>query len=146
MSRRSFEPIDCIKQLNTAKQGLQWKNRPFDKETILSTLKNCGLPNNNNFWRVFKNSGILQEVSKGQFMFTSKENIRFEKLVELKKKYQEINRIYKDNTTSRREQDIERTEELPENDPKAMTQFAIDLLKDQGYKIFAPVGMLYKQL
>lgn len=142
MSKRCFDPKECIGALNTVKQGLQWKNCPFDKETILSSLKHCGLPTNNNFWRVFRESGILQEVSRGQFMFTSKDPIVWTKLQEIKTKYQELTRHYANKAPERVE---EPKEEIPQS-PEAMEQFAIDLLKEKGYQILKPIGILYEEL
>lgn len=142
MSKKCFDPKECISALNTVKQGLQWKNCPFDKETILNSMKHCGLPTNNNFWKVFRESGILQEVGKGKFMFASKEPIYIGVLEDIKRKYQELTRHYCNNG----KKPVQEEKELPENDPKAMTQFAIDLLKEQGYKILAPVGIVYKEM
>lgn len=142
MSRRCFDPKECIKALNTVKQSLQWKNQPFSKETILNALKNCGLPTHSNFWRVFRESGILQEVSKGQFMFTSKEPIVWTKLQEIKTKYQELARHYANKTS---EQVEIPKEEVPQSS-KVTEQSAIDLLKGKGYKILKPIGILYEEL
>lgn len=143
MSRVCFDPKKCIGPLNNAKQALQWKNVPFDKETLLNNLKACGLPTNNIFWSALRKSNILQEVSKGKYMFTSKEPIFVGALEEVKKSYQGI--IKKHNNKQSKKK-VEDTLEIPENDPKAMTQFAIDLLKEQGYKILAPVDIVYKEV
>ena len=89
--RKTFDPRDCISALNNAKQALQLKSSPFSKEVMLNSLKGCGLPINSRFWCVFRKSGILQEVSKGRFMFTSKDPIFIGKLDKIQKKYQEKN-------------------------------------------------------
>lgn len=151
MSKRSFNPQECIAPLNNIKKAMQLTGRPFSKETMLNSLKGCGLPINTNFWSVFRKSGILQEVSKGQFMFASKDPIFVSELIKIQKKYQELSHRYKNNSaqkqdTPKPEEKEETQHELPENDPLALTQFAIDLLKEQGYLIFAPTCIEYTQV
>lgn len=147
MSKRSFNPEQCIGPLNNIKRGLQMTERPFTKETMLNSLKGCGLPTNSTFWSVFRNSGVIQEVSKGKFMFTSKDPIYVGTLNTIKTKYKELARRYNSNKKPEvPESKEEPKDELPENDPLTLTQFAIDLLKEQGYQIFAPVGVVYQQL
>lgn len=148
MSKRSFNPEQCISLLNNIKRGLQMTDRPFTKETMLNSLKSCGLPTNSTFWSVFRNSGIIQEVSKGKFVFTSKDPIYVGTLNTIKAKYKELSRRYNNSNKKPEapESKEEPKDELPETDPLALTQFAIDLLKEQGYQIFAPVGVVYQQL
>lgn len=151
MSKRSFNPYECIGPLNNIKKAMQLTGRPFNKETILNSLKSCGLPTNKTFWGAFRKSGILQEASKGQFMFTSKNPIFVGELIKIQEKYQELSRRYKNNSvqkqdTPKPEEKEETQNELPENDPLALTQFAIDLLKEQGYLIFAPTCIEYTQM
>lgn len=151
MSKRSFNPQECIGPLNNIKRAMQLTGKPFSKESMLNSLKGCGLPISANFWSVFRKSGILQEVSKGQFMFASKDPIFVGELIKIQRKYQELSRRYKDNSaqkqaTPKSEEKEETKHELPENDPLALTQFAIDLLKEQGYLIFAPTCIEYTQV
>ena len=40
MSRKSFNPHDCIAALNTVKTAMQLEGKPFTKEKILANLKN----------------------------------------------------------------------------------------------------------
>lgn len=151
MSKRSFNPQECIAPLNNTKKAMQLTGKPFSKETMLNSLKGCGLPINTNFWSVFRKSGILQEVSKGQFMFASKDPIFVGELIKIQKKYQELSHRYKNNSSQKQdtpklEEKEETQHKLPENDPLALTQFAIDLLKEQGYLIFAPSRIEYTQV
>lgn len=149
MSKRSFNPQECLAPLNNIKKAMQLTGRPFSKETMLNSLKGCGLPINANFWSVFRKSGILQEVSKGQFMFVSKDPIFVGELIKIQKKYQELSHRYKNNSAQKRDTPKPKEEtqhELPENEPLALTQFAIDLLEEQGYLIFAPTCIEYTQV
>lgn len=146
MSKKSFSPEQCIGPLNNVKTGMQMTERPFSKDSLINGFKGCGLPTNNAFWGIFRNSGIIQEVSKGQFMFTSKDPIYVGVLTSIKHKYQELVRRYNGKRTKTEKPEEVPKAQVPENDPMAMTQFAIDLLKEQGYQIFAPIGVIYQQL
>ena len=142
MSKKSFNPFDCIGPLNTAKQGIQMAERPFSKESMLTTLKGCGLPTNSTFWSVFRNSGVLQEVSKGKFMFASKEPIYVGTLIKMQNKYLELLRHYKNNSSKVPDTICEK--DFPKNN--ISIEEAIKLLKEQGYTILAPIDVVYKEV
>ena len=142
MSKKSFNPFDCIGPLNTAKQGIQMAERTFSKESILITLKGCGLPTNSTFWSIFRNSGILQEVSKGKFMFASKEPIYVGMLIKIQNKYRELMRHYKNNSSKVPDTICEK--DFPKNN--ISIEEAIKLLKEQGYRILAPIDVVYKEV
>ena len=142
MSKKSFNPFDCIGPLNTAKQGIQMAERTFSKESILITLKGCGLPTNSTFWSIFRNSGILQEVSKGKFMFASKEPIYVGMLIKIQNKYRELMRHYKNNSSKVPDTICEK--DSPKNN--ISIEEAIKLLKEQGYRILAPIDVVYKEV
>lgn len=143
MSKKAFEPYDCIAALNTVKNGLQMTERPFTKEKLLVGLKGCGLPTNNIFWSAFRNSEILQEVSRGQFMFKSKSPIYVGELVKIRHRYLNVLHKYKENSVKSESKEEEHKEEvnesIPVTDKNALTKFAIDFLKEQGYLVYAPV-------
>ena len=142
MSKKSFNPFDCIVPLNTAKQGIQMTEHPFSKESMLTTLKGCGLPTNSTFWSVFRNSGVLQEVSKGKFMFASKEPIYVGTLIKMQNKYRELMRHYKNNSSKVPDTICEK--DFPKNN--ISIEEAIKLLKEQGYRILAPIDVVYKEV
>ena len=144
MCKRSFNPEECIAALNDIKRSMQMTGRPFTKKAMLENLKRCGLPTNSTFWSVFRNSRILQEVSKGEFMFVSKDPIYVGVLKTLKEKYQELIRRY--NNSNKKPPKEEFKDKLPETDSLALIQSAIDLLKKQGYQIFKPVEVVYHKL
>ena len=117
----------------------------------LANLKNCGISTSNEFWSAFRKSGLLQEVSRGQFMWMYQEPIFEGELAKIKAKCRELRNRYKkatpkDTAASTLPKHEEAKNDIPENDPKAMTQFAIDLLKEQGYLIFAPTRIEYTQV
>lgn len=141
MSRRSFDPKECIGALNNFKRAMQLRDQPFSKETVLTALKNCNLPTNSVFWTVFRNSGIIQETSKGKYMFTSKDPIYIGLLEHVKKSYQTAVKKY-GGAKSEKKKDIPE----PKESPKMDIQSAIDFLKKQGYKVLLPIGVLYKEM
>lgn len=150
MSRKSFNPHECISLLNTAKQAMQMTDRPFNKETILKSLKGCNLPTNSKFWKIFSESGILQKVSRGHYMFSNKNPIYVGVLAQIQRDYLELLRHYRSNIAQRVEVVKLDPEETPEESPKEdfmiTTQSAIDILKKQGYLVFAPSYIVYTQV
>ena len=145
MSKKSFIPSDCIGPHNTAKQGIQMTARPFSKESMLTTLKGCGLPTNSAFWSIFRNSGVLQEVSKGKFMFASKEPIYVGTLIKIQNKYRELMRHY-NNSKSSKVPDTICEKDSPKDNTQITIEEAIKLLKEQGYRILAPIDVVYKEV
>lgn len=109
---------------------------------ILEALKRCGLPTTHHFWKAFRDSGIIQEVSNNKFMFSSKNPIYWERLQTVKEEYQKLSRTPNVPAVIEVEPEIV---PIP-NSPEAMEQFAVDLLKEKGYKLFKPAGVLYAEL
>lgn len=152
MSKKAFNPQECIAPLNTIKQAMQMTNKPFDKKSILNSLKGCGLPTNSRFWSVFRDSGVLQEVSKGLFMFSSKEPIFVGTLNRIKEKYLELSHRYRSNSRLKKTKPLEVQKKegtqytLLDDNLSAQIQSAIDLLKENGYLIFVPTCVEYTQV
>jgi len=137
--RKSFDPNDCIAALNNVKNALQQRGTPFSKEQLLEAFRGCGLPTTSKFFKVFKDSGIIQEISRGRYMFTSKEPIFVGTLVNIKHKYQEINKQRNQKYYTKKQQQLK-------EEPDDSIQSAIKLLKKHGYQILMPIGVLYKKL
>lgn len=151
MSKKSFNPDNCIEALNNLKMGIQMRNIPFTKEELITGFRNCGLPSNTNFFTFFKSFGVIQEVSKGKYMFCDKNPIYVGTLRGIKHKYQEQCRKYNYNRKLKSEKVSEQTPEIvhPQvvvNNSEDEIQKAINLLKENGYHVMLPVGILYKTL
>lgn len=131
MSNRGFDPAVCIKPLNNIKRALLLREGPFSRESMVLSLKNCGLPTNSVFWRIFKSS-ILQEVSKGQFMFIDTNPIFVGVLNKIKSDY---NRIIQQYTKGKKSEEVRVIE--PEHKVDEV-QDAINLLKSKGYLVYVP--------
>ena len=142
--KKSFDPAKCIIALNNIKSVLQLREKPISKSEMLKNLAQCGLPTNSTFWTVFTNSIIIEEVSKGMYKFKGKEPIHISALETIKRKYQEYHRKYNKKVIKPKVQEV-----LPEDNAKekdTTIQSAINLLKEQGYMIFAPIGIMYSKL
>lgn len=146
MRKSKFNATDHIAEFNNIKRAMQATGRPFSKKEIIKALKNCGFPSSSTFWSVFRNSGLIKDVSRGFYEFTTKEPIHAEALAKVHRDYLSLGHVYNNKKPSVEKEKATEPENLPKDDPKAMTQFAIDLLKEQGYQIFAPVGMIYSQV
>ena len=121
MSRKSFNPRECIAPLNNVKRAMLIR-KSFSKEMMLQGLKGSGLPVNSIFWNVFLNSNIIARISKTEYRFVNEEPIYIRHLENIKCKYSEIRKKYLKEAPA----------ETNVSDP---IQEAINLLKENGYKI-----------
>lgn len=143
--KKSFDPAKCIIALNNIKSVLQLREKPISKSEMLKNLAQCGLPTNSTFWSVFRNSIIIEEVSKGMYKFRSKEPIHISALETVKRKYQEYHRKYNKKVIKPEVQEVVPEKDIP-NDKEETVKMAIKLLKEQGYVILKPVGVIYSEL
>lgn len=127
---RKFKAEKHIAALNNAKKAMQLTERPFSTEDILRMLKGAGIPSNRSFCKAMKDCGLIQRVGRDKYMFTSKEPIFVDKLANTYAKYKEGNK----NTV------------VAQVLPSFTEEDAIKLLKEKGYEILAPVGVMYVKL
>jgi hypothetical protein len=142
---KKFIAENYIASLNTIKQSLQLQGDiPFSKERILKCLENCGLPSNATFWTAFRNSGVIQQTSRGMYKFYNREPIHVDTLKKIYRSYQNLINKYcnKKNKTA----PLEETVSVEELSIETDEQRAIKLLKNLGYVIFAPIGVLYSKV
>lgn len=156
MSRKGFDPKECIGPLNTVKEGVQLRNTPVTKEFLMGAFKNCGLPTNCTFWTAFRSSKVLQEVSKGKYMFAFKDPIYVGTLAHIKKEYQKLLKRYKENCDSKKGTVADKEDSIKKDTTEGpvteivetpdLVKEAISFLKGKGYKILAPVGVVYGEI
>lgn len=139
MGRSAFKPEDCIAALNTAKKAYDMSGKPFAKDTLLKSFKACGLPANKHFWSVFMKSGLIKKVAPDQYLFTSKDPIFVGVLKKIQHRYLETLRSYKKKPVP---------EVVPEEVPVSehAIELAVNLLKENGYIVLAPVDVIYRVL
>ena len=143
MRKNAFNAEERIRAINTFRIAMNGKT--FTKEQILTMFKENKIPANSNFWSVFRKSGIIKEVSKGQVTFASDKPIYY---WVLEKIYRQYHTIVKKPQKSASEPENEEAEDTisPEEELAAMESFAVDLLKELGYKVLAPVGIVYQPI
>ena len=121
-------------KVQTLEQQLLLTDRDFR-----DSLKECGIPSNNLFWIEFKKSGLIREVEANVFQWSNTSSpIHFKTLQDIYKRYHARMVKYQSNYKEKKAyHSIYKREDIKE---------AIDLLKDNGFEIFAPKGNLYQKL
>lgn len=115
--------------------------KPFNKQTIVEGLKECGFPVSDIFWREFRDM-LLEKTGKDSFIFKSKKPIFVGMLETIQNRACNYQNKYSSKNTKHEPEEVP----IIENDPKATIQFAIDLLKEEGYLICKPVGTVYEEI
>lgn len=144
MRKNAFNAKERIQAIN--KFRIAMNGKPFTKEQILTMFKENNIPANSNFWAVFRKSGIIKEVSKGQFVFASDKPIFYGDLEKVYRQYHAIVKKYKTQKQDTKPENEETEDTLSPEELAAIEAFAIDLLKEMGYKILAPVGIVYQPI
>lgn len=135
MRKNSFQADKCIAALNNAKKAMQLRANTFSKEEIIRTLKGAGIPSNWYFLKALISVNILQKVGRDKYMFTSKDPIFVEKLANAYKEYS--------SHINKKPEVVETA--IPVKVEESDIEAAIKLLKENGYHILSPIGILYKE-
>jgi hypothetical protein len=144
MRKNAFIPADHIADLNEIKNKFQFLDRPFTFKEISDSFKRVGIPSNDMFWRCFKKSGLVQQVSKGLYMFCFKVPIHVSALVRIYNQYKDNRKVYlKPDEVVQEEPIQEVTEALV---PVLTEQSAIDFLKSKGYVVLRCKSCIYEVL
>lgn len=145
MRKNAFNAKERIPAIN--KFRIAMNGKPFTKEQILTMFKENNIPANSNFWAMFRKSGIIKEVSKSQFVFASDKPIFYGDLEKVYRQYHAIVKKYKTQKSGAKPENEETEDTIsPEEELAVIEAFAIDLLKEMGYKILAPVGIVYQPI
>lgn len=143
MRKNAFNAKERIPAINKFRIDMDGKS--FTKEQILTMFKENNIPANSNFWAVFRKSGIIKEVSKGQFVFASDKPVFYGDLEKVYRQYHAIVKKYKTQKPATKPENEEAEDTIsPEDELTAIEAFAVDFLKELGYKILAPVGIVYQ--
>lgn len=148
MRKNAFNAKERIPAIN--KFRIAMNGNPFTKEQLLNMFKENNIPSNSTFWSVFRKSGIIKEVAKGQYVFASDKPIFYGSLEKVYRQYNSLLKKYKaqksqEENNEPNKEDVEDTVS-PEEELAAMEAFAIDFLKELGYKILAPVATIYQPI
>ena len=139
MRLNAFRAIEHIKQLNMLKKDMVHAGVPVSSEDFRAAFKTCGIPSNAMFWVEFRNSGLLTRVEGHLFVWTSEVSpIHHQQLQSIYNTYQrKVNRNYNAYREKKKRQEFLKSKEIED---------AVNLLKDNGFEIFAPKGNLYQKL
>lgn len=144
MRKNSFNAKDCIAAVNKFKEAVDGKS--FTKEQLLAMFKENRIPANIKFWQVFRKSGIIKQVSENQFVFADDKPVFCGNLERVYNQYHNMVHKSRKSRAKVEESVPENVEDepQPEEDIEAMKTFAIDFLKELGYKILEPIATVYK--
>jgi hypothetical protein len=151
MRSKDFKPEEHIADLNNLKRNLMCLNRPFSRSLFISGLKGIGLPDNDVFWMAVKRSGIVQQLSRGCYIFKNDKPIHISVLAKIHKDYRKIvcdySKTYREKHSSKEvEKPVEAHVQL-EPVHELTEENAVKLLKELGYIIYKPeVAIFYKKL
>ena len=139
MRLNAFRAIEHIKQLNMLKKDMVHAGVPVSSEDFRAAFKTCGIPSNFHFWVEFRNSGLLTRVEDHMFVWTSAVSpIHHQQLQSIYNSYQKkINAVRDRYLEKKAREELLKSKEIED---------AINLLKENGFEIFAPKGNLYQKL
>lgn len=139
MRLNAFKAIEHIKQLNMLKRDMVHAGVPVSSEDFRAAFKTCGIPSNLIFWMEFRNSGLLTRVEGHLFVWTSAVSpIHHQQLQSIYNSYQKkINAVRDRYLEKKAREELLKSKEIED---------AINLLKENGFEIFAPKGNLYQKL
>lgn len=145
MRKGAFDAEERNKAINKFRIAMDGK--PFTKEQILTIFKENKIPSNSTFWSVFRKSGVIKEVSKGQFVFASDKPVFYKVLEKIYYQYSSLLKKYQTPKQSTKSKSEEAEDTISsEEELAAIEAFAVDFLKEMGYKILAPVGIVYQSI
>lgn len=148
MRKNSFKAEEHIADLNTLKTARQLSGGTFIKEALISDFKRISLPTSVRFFAACLKVNIVAKQGKGQYYFPSDKPIYKDKLQNAYNIFNEECRRYNRNSKSNSVIE-EATIDIVENtlvQVKDPIQEAILLLKENGYKVFAPVCKVYSEV
>lgn len=115
---KKFDVRIQIVFLNELKSSFQI----FTRDELLSEFRRVGIPCNQIFWSVFRNSGLIIEVLSNTYKFTNPgKPIYFRILDRIYQKYREKIEIYQHNSELKKKEIA-----------------CINFLLNRGYKIYLP--------
>ena len=136
---KPFKAKEHIKMLNILKSQTLEQQLLLTDRDFKDSLKECGIPSNNLFWIEFKKSGLIREVEANVFQWNNASSpIHFKTLQDIYKRYHARMVKYQSSYKEKKMlHDVCKRKNIKE---------AIDLLKENGFEIYAPKGNLYQKL
>ncbi len=149
MRTSNFNVKECTMHLNNVR--ILFENRTFTKDYLLGYLRNAKTMSNKTFWYSLIRTGIITKANNGNFVFTNKEPIYYEKVqnayddyCDRVNQYKQVKSVPVEKINPK--EPIKEVEIIHFDDLYAFTQFAIDYLKDKGYKVLVPSEIVYNEI
>lgn len=139
MRKNAFVAINHIATLNEfRKHSIQSGDLPLSEEDFRNTFKACGIPSNPLFFSEFRSSGLLVRVEGNMWAWKNKLPIHHQTLQDIYVRYQKKANGYANARYARKKrEEVLKSKEIEE---------AVNLLKSNGFEVFAPHKGLYKKL
>lgn len=139
MRKNAFIAIDHITSLNEFKKySIQSGNLPLTEKDFRTAFKSCGIISNTLFFLEFKNSGLLVKVEGNMWTWKNTSPIHYKTLQDIYSRYQtKANNYSNVHYIKKKREKILKSKEIEE---------AVNLLKKNGFEIFAPYNESYKKL
>ena len=138
MRKNAFVAIAHIRELNLFKAHMIKRGESLEEGDFRNALKACGIPSNPLFFAEFRNSGLLVRVEGDMWTWKNQLPIHHQTLQGIYVRYQKkVNGYASARYARKKREEVLKSKEIKE---------AIDLLKKNGFEIFAPHQGLYKKL
>lgn len=132
--RKPFVAMEHIKDFNNVKISLLYLS--FTEDKLRKKLKENGIISGKMFISELIKYGILTKDYLGSLHFADSKPVHYTSLHEVYLNYLETTAKYERNRRSKQSKDFRDSE----------INAAIQLLKQAGYEVFAPVGDLYSKM
>ena len=139
MRKNAFVAMDHIAALNEFKKySIQSGDLPLTEEDFRTAFKACGIPSNSLFFIEFRNSGFLVKVEGNMWTWKNQLPIHHQTLQGIYVRYQKkANGYASAHYAQKKREEVLKSKEIEE---------AVNLLKSNGFEVFAPYKGLYKKL
>ena len=143
MRKNAFNSKEATKAINQFRIAIN--GAKFTKEQVLTMFKENKIPTNRSFWAALNKSKIFKKVGKDEFVFASGQPVYYGVIDKVYREYSELMKGYYKKHTERVKAEPKENFD-PKGELNAMKKFAIDFLKDLGYQILEPVGIVYQSI
>lgn len=139
MRKNAFIAINHIAAFNEfRKHSIRSGDLPLSEEDFRNAFKACGIPSNSLFFSEFRSSGLLVRVEGNMWAWKNKLPIHYQTLQGIYVRYQKkVNGYANAHYARKKREEMLKSKEIEE---------AVNLLKRNGFEIFAPYQGLYKKV
>lgn len=139
MRKNAFVALNHIVSLNKFRaNSIKHGDLPLSEGDFRNAFKACGIPSNALFFLEFRRAGLLVRVERDMYAWQNNRPIHHQILQNIYAKYQKrVNEYSNARYTRKKREKVLKGKEIEE---------AINLLKNNGFEVFAPKGDLYQKL